>query len=177
MIKSHNTYLTLDIEAVIDWHFQILGKDITDAERKLFFQVLVTDNPLFPTNEHIEVVLKAFFSAIHYGNAELKGTNIRSHSILINEWLKHRSTIRPANKPQSNKLSGKPDDWVYDPDEPLPIEITKDKAVYLLNALAAWRGGKLEDWRHKVIQPLPVGSAEGWSHYIGKLKERAKGLR
>ena len=174
MKKTNSAYLTSEIESVINWHFQILGKDITDQEMKVFYQVIVTDNPLFPSNEHIEVVLKAFFSAIHYGNAELKGTNIRSHSVLINEWLKNRSTIRPVGK--LDNRSGKPDDWIYDPNEPLPAEIDKDKALYLLNALAKWRGSSLEDWRYKIIKPLPIGSAEGWRHYIDKLKARAKGI-
>jgi hypothetical protein len=167
MIKSHNTYLTPDIEAVIDWHFQILGKDITDAERKLFFQVIVTDNALFPTNEHIEVVLKAFFSAIHYGNAELKGTNIRSHSILINEWLKHRSTIRPSSKPQYQDKGGKPEGWQYDPDEALPIDITRAKAKDLLHTI------------HKIYgtDTQRVMNSDNFMHYIEKLKDRYKGLR
>jgi hypothetical protein len=173
MKKTNASIITAEIESVINWHYQILGKEITDQEMKVFFQVIVADNPLFPTNEHIEVVLKAFFSAIHYGNAELKGTNIRSHSVLINEWLKNRSTIRPVAK--SENRSGKPDDWVYDPNEPLPADITKDRAVYLLNALARWRGSSLEDWRYKMIQPLPIGTANGWKHYIDKLKARVKG--
>jgi hypothetical protein len=175
MKKNNITFLTQDIEALIEWHYQILGKEITDADKKLFFEVIVQNNHNFPRHEHIELVLKAFFSAIHYGSVELKGTNVRSHAITFNEWIKGRETIRPVSKSQANP-NEKPDDWEYDPDEPLPIDITKEKAISLLNALATWRGSNLEDWRYKQILPLPVGSANGWNHYIQKLKARAKGL-
>ena len=161
MKKNNTAFLTPDIVSIIDWHFQILGKDINEAERKLFFQVLVMDNPLFPQNEHIEVVLKAFFSAIHYGNAELKGTNIRAHSILINEWLKNRSTIRPHSKPQEDK-SGKPDDWVYNPDEPLPAYIDRKKARELLGIIQSIYGSDSQR----------IMNSDNFMHYIDKLKAR-----
>jgi len=161
MKKTNNAFLTPEIAKIINWHFQILGKDISDSERKLFFQVLVTDNYLFPTNEHIEVVLKAFFSAIHYGNAELKGTNIRSHSILMNEWLKGRRTIRPQTK-KVESASGKPNDWVYDPDEPLPSYITRSKAKELLETIYKIYGSDTQR----------VMNSDNFMHYIDKLKAR-----
>jgi hypothetical protein len=164
MKKTNNAFLTAEIESVINWHFQILGKDINDQEMKVFFQVIVTDNPLFPSNEHIEVVLKAFFSAIHYGNAELKGTNIRSHSILINEWLKHRSTIRPTAKPENR--SGKPEDWVYEPDQPLPADIDRNKARNLLFTIHSIYG----------TDTKRILNSDNFMHYIEKLKARAKGV-
>jgi hypothetical protein len=175
MKKSNSTIFTLDIENVIDWHFQILGKDISDAEKKLFYQVLVVDNASFPENEHIEVVLKAFFSAIHYGSAELKGTNIRSHSVLLNEWLKYRSTIRPSGALSPAKKDTV-EQFTYDPDEPLPDEVTQERAIHLLKALAGWRGSQLDDWRNGIVKPLPVGSADNWRIYINKLKQRARGV-
>jgi hypothetical protein len=164
MKKINASILTPEIESVINWHFQILGKQLTEQELKVFFQVIVTDNALFPLHEHIEVVLKSFFSAIHYGNAELKGTNIRSHSVLINEWLKNRSTIKPVNKKQ--EVMDKSDDWVYDPNETLPLDISTGKAKDLLYTIQSIYGSD----KQRIL------NSDNFMHYIDKLKLRAKGL-
>lgn len=153
--------VTPEIRAVLEWHFQILGKEINQSDLELMFQVLVRDNPNFPTNEYVEVILKDFFSAIHYGSTELKGVNIKSHATALSEWLKNRRSMSlPAANNQT--IQGKPDNWRYDPDLPLPKEITRQKAKELLETIAKIYSGDMDR----------VFNNQNFMHYVNKLKAR-----
>ncbi len=162
MKKNSYSTFTSEIEKVFDWHFQILGKDVSQEEKKLFFQVLVTNNPIFPNDEHIEVILKDFFSSIHYGSIELKGFSIRTHTIVLNEWLKNRTTIRPVSKKINN--SAKPEDWVYDINEKLPEHIDRNKARELIGIIHSIYGSDTK----RVID------SDNFMDYIDKLKQRIR---
>jgi hypothetical protein len=130
---------------------------------------------LVKENEDIAEVVNAFYSSVHYGSTELRSSTLMAHTRSFNSWLEGRATIRPKEQATtSGAAPPKPDNWQYDPNEPLPADITPERATHLLFALAQWRGTNVAEWRGKDHKIIPVGSADGWQHYINKLKDRAK---
>jgi hypothetical protein len=161
MKKIRPCILTPEIDDIFDYHFRVLGKYVTVHEKKLLFDLLVADNVNFPEHEHMEVVLKAFFSALHYGSVELKGTNTRAHAMAFTEWLRARTSMRTAT-PEHSSCPPKPDNWQYDPNEPLPADISKAKAKQLMDIIAKLYEGELD----RVI------NNSNFMHYVNKLKAR-----
>jgi hypothetical protein len=156
-------------------HLRMMGKDATTTDAKALLEAIVRNNPRFPENEDIAEVVNAFYSSVHYGSTELRSSTLMAHTRSFNAWLEGRATIRPKEQPiTSGAAPPKPDNWQYDPNEPLPADITPERATHLLFALAQWRGTNVAEWRGKDHKIIPVGSADGWQHYINKLKDRAK---
>jgi hypothetical protein len=154
-------------------HLKMIGKDATSKEAVDLLDVIVRNNPNFPAYDEIEEIVDAFFKAIHYGSHELKNASLLAHSRSFTDWIKNRTSINPISQ-QANS-SEKPNTWKYNPDEPLPSDIDSAKARNLLITLANWRGSDINEWRTKHFELIPVGTADGWMHYINKLKARAKG--
>jgi hypothetical protein len=154
-----------------------MGKPIETREIYQYVREMICDNPNFPESDQAIDIIASFFESVKYGNADLKGINIMAHTRSLNAWLANRTAYRPTDQPTTTGASApKPEHWRYDPNEPLPSEITPQRALDLLNQLARWRGTSLDQWRHKTFEALPIGSVEGWTHYINKLKARAKQL-
>ena len=143
----------------IKWHLSMIGKPADTTTIYHILDQLVRNNPNFHNDYEIEETLDAFFKAIHYGSLELRNFTISAHTRLLNVYLNDRY----KNKGSSDEVrSEKPDTWVYDPDEPLPESITRDKAKELLNLIA-----KLY---HNDMQR--VTDSNNFMHYVNKLKAR-----
>jgi hypothetical protein len=156
-------------------HFSAMGKSIETVEICQYVREMVCDNPEFPEHDDATDIIASFLQSVKYGSADLKGFNIMAHTRALNAWLGQRTAYAPKEQPTTRGTAPpKPDNWQYDPNEPLPADITPERATHLLFALAEWRGGNLDQWKHKTVEVLPVGSAVGWAHYINKLKARAK---
>jgi hypothetical protein len=141
-------------------HLKMIGKDATSKESTELLDVIVRNNPNFPNYDSIEDIVEGFFSAVHYGSHELKNASLLAHTRSFGEWIKNRSTIRPVEKQE--KKSGKPDDWQYDPNEPLPGYITREKARELLYTIHEVYGNEI----HRVT------NSPNFVHYVNKLKHR-----
>lgn len=141
-------------------HLKMMGKDDSSNEATMLLDALVRNNPNFPNYETIEDIMSAFFNAIHYGSHELKSASLLAHTKSFGEWIKNRQTIRPVSKPENK--GGKPDDWVYNPDEPLPVYITKAKARELMGIIQSIYG----------TDSQRVMNSDNFMHYIEKLRAR-----
>ena len=141
-------------------HLRMMGKDDSTNEATMLLDALVRNNPNFPNYETIQELMSAFFNAIHYGSHELKSASLLAHTRSFAEWIKNRQTIRPVSKPENK--GGKPDDWVYDPNEPLPAYINRAKARELLDIIHRIYGTDTQR----------VLNSDNFMHYIDKLKER-----
>ena len=156
-------------------HFSAMGKAIETVEIQQYVREMICDNPEFPEHDDATDVIASFLQSVKYGSADLKGFNIMAHTRSLNAWLGQRTAYAPKEQATtSGAAPPKPDNWRYDPDEPLPDDITPERATHLLYALAEWRGTNVAEWRGKDYKIIPVGSADGWQHYINKLKDRAK---
>jgi hypothetical protein len=155
----------------------MMGKDATTTDSKALLEAIVRNNPRFPDHEDIAEVVNAFYSSVHYGSTELRSSTLLAHTRSFNAWLEGRATIRLKDlKPTHGTVPPKPDNWKYDPDEPLPFHITAERAQALLFGLAQWRkGNTIDEWRDQYGAPLKHIAIVNWEHYIGKLKQRAKG--
>lgn len=175
-MKRHQLYDAYPTEAIesTKWHLTMLGKPNENKLVAELLEALVRHNPSFHGDLNIEDTIKAFYSAIHYGSHELKNATLSAHTRSLNAFLEARtSSHRP--QPVNSDAPQKPDNWKYDPNEPLPTDITPERAYGLLFQLAQWRKGKtLEDWRNSLGEALKPLSMANWQHYIDKLKDRAK---
>jgi hypothetical protein len=145
-------------------HLRMMGKDVNTQEATTLLDAIVRNNPNFPTYETIEDMVSGFYNAVHYGSHELKSATLLAHTKSFGEWTKNRQTIRPVTK-EDNK-GGKPDDWKYNPDEPLPVDITAQRARDLLFTIHSIYG----------TDTKRVMNSDNFMHYIDKLKMRVKGL-
>jgi hypothetical protein len=141
-------------------HLKMIGKDATTKESNELLDILVRNNPNFPKYDSIEDIIGGFFQAIHYGSHELKNATLLAHSRSFSDWIKNRATITPVDRPTDR--SGKPDNWVYDPDEPLPAEINRAKAKELLHIIHNVYGNDTQR----------ILNSDNFMHYIDKLKAR-----
>jgi len=152
-------------------HLRMMGKDATSADAKALMDAVVRSNPRFPDNEDISECLSAFFASVHYGSTELRSSTLLAHTRSFNGWLEGRATIRPKEQQVTHGTAPpKPDHWRYDPNEPLPHEITPSKARELMQILVQVYGIKSpRDASRLMDNP-------NWQHYIEKLKSRAHNL-
>jgi hypothetical protein len=152
-------------------HLRMMGKDATTTDAKALLEAIVRNNPRFPEHEDIAEVVSAFYSSVHYGSTELRSSTLMAHTRSFNSWLEGRATIRPKDQPiTSGAAPPKADNWRYEPDEPLPSEITPTKAKELMHTLVSVYGIKSpKDASRLMDNP-------NWSHYIEKLKARAHKL-
>jgi hypothetical protein len=141
-------------------HLKMLGKEPDSKMAIELLNALVKYNPNFPRQESAEVILDAFYNAIHYGSLELRNSTLVAHTRAFSEWIKGRTNIRPVQNYES--VPPKPDDWKYDPNEPLPPEITKEKAKQLLDIIAKLYEGDMKRLLNN----------KNFMHYTDKLKER-----
>lgn len=172
-IHLHESYPDQAIEHT-KWHLTMIGKA---PERKAAIEILdaiVRNNPNFNQNLDITDTVHAFFSAIHYGSHEIKSATLSAHARSMSAYLDARSATYTRQDYQS-PCPPKPDTWKYNPDEPLPFDITSERAQGLLFGLAQWRNGNtIGEWRDQYGAPLKHIAMVHWEHYIGKLKQRAK---
>jgi hypothetical protein len=141
-------------------HLKMLGKEPDGKMAIELLNALVKYNPNFPRQESADVILDAFYNAIHYGSLELRNSTLVAHTRAFSEWIKGRTNIRPVQNYHS--VPPKPDNWQYDPNEPLPPEITKKKAKQLMDIIAKLYEGELD----RVI------NNSNFMHYVNKLKAR-----
>jgi len=152
-------------------HLRMMGKDATTNDAKALLEAIVRNNPRFPEHEDIAEVVNAFYSSVHYGSTELRSSTLLAHTRSFNAWLEGRATIRPKDQQATQGASPpKPDNWRYDPDDPLPTSITPAKAKELMNTLVNIYGIRSQrDAARLMDNP-------NWSHYIEKLKARSHNL-
>lgn len=169
----HETYPPKAVESAT-WHLSMIGKPADPKVAKQLLDAIVKDNPNFHPDLDIEDTVHAFFSALHYGSHELKNATLSAHTRSMSAFLEARSATHPRHDPQST-CPPKPDHWQYDPQAPLPKDITPEKAKHLLYAIAEWRGNRpISEWRNSTGFPISGTSAQNWQHYINKLKDRAQ---
>lgn len=132
MKRQHLVEFTPEAHKIVRWHLSMIGKP-TEAEiTEQVLNAIVRNNPQFEGYLDIEETLQAFFNAIHYGSLELKNLTLSAHCRALNDFI--RITKRGAGMREGQK-GEKPEGWTYNPEEPLPDEITKQRALDVLNTI------------------------------------------
>jgi len=172
-LQLHESYPPEAIEHT-KWHLTMIGKSNERKNAVEILDAIVRNNPNFQQDLDITDTVYAFFSAIHYGSHELKNATLSSHARSMSAYLEARSATYARHDYQST-CPPKPENWQYDPDEPLPFDITSERAQGLLFGLTQWRNGNtIGEWRDQYGAPLKHIAIVNWEHYISKLKQRAK---
>jgi hypothetical protein len=172
-LHLHESYPDQAVEHT-KWHLTMLGKDPTRKTAIEILDAIVRNNPNFRQDLDITDTVHAFFSAVHYGSHELKNATLSAHARSMSNFLEARSSTHAHHDYQS-PCPPKPESWQYDPQEPLPSDISPERAMRLLYALAEWRkGNTINEWRMSDGTPLKMGAIVNWQHYVNKLKARAK---
>jgi hypothetical protein len=159
MIKNKYSAYNASLIESVKKHFMMMGRQVEDKDVTMLLDALVRNNPNFPGNEDVEEVINAFISAIHYGSLDLRNATIFAHTRAFSEWVKYRVVSTVSEAPTR---SMKPENWSYDKEEPLPSDITKEKAKELLNTIAKLYQGDMDR----------VFKSENFMCYVNKLKNR-----